>query len=413
MYEELHNCTSLLTQGNHTSFTTFATYNVAKALSEGCVFFVMDKRALRIWVMTHEYPPNIIGGLGIVATQITNMLQRSGAKVTVICSGRSNQLQAYTANNGVRVIALPGTKLQHRSNKLHAPQRVLEAASKSEADLPDMIHVHSTQFAAAAIAASKKYRIPIVYTCHSLSSTGINSREGKRQTLLFRAAKRITVPSKWQAAAAGMRYPGMKGKIVVIPNGVSRIAARPTRKPVTQLLYAGRVIPSKGIDDLIRAVAQLVRKNRAVRLTIIGDGPTAYMRRERLLARRLGIASRIQWLPHLSHAALQRKYAAYGAVIVPSRKESFCLVALESMAQGVPLVTTLSGGLKEFVNRNNAQTIQAVNKFTIARAIEAVWQNPGKTRRRAINAKLTASRYLWPRIARRYESLFTKMRKRR
>lgn len=368
----------------------------------------MDKRALKIWVMTQEYHPNIIGGLGIVATQITNMLHRNGAAVTVICKGRSGQFRDYKTNGSLHVLALPDRK----SSGLYPASNVLAAISRSGAAAPDLIHVHSTQFAAAAIAASKKYRAPIVYTCHSLSSTGLSSREGRHQTMLFRAARKITVPSRWLAAESGKRYPGARGKIVVIPNGVKYISDRIRQKPAYNLLYAGRVIPAKGIEELIGAVARLSRKTPAVKLTIIGDGPKPYMRRERLIAKKLGVANRIRWIRQQSHASLLRKYAGFGAVVVPSRNESFCLVALESMAQGVPLVTTLSGGLKEFANASNAQIIRVVNKNAIAKSITAVWKNPNMTKRRMINAKKTASRYLWPRIVRKYTSLFNNLRKR-
>jgi len=83
------------------------------------------------------------------------------------------------------------------------------------------------------------------------------------------------------------------------------------------------------------------------------------------------VANRIRWVRKKPYAAVQRMYASYGAVIIPSKTESFCLVALEAMANGVPLISTLSGGLKEFVNKRNAQIIRSVDRASIAKAIKA------------------------------------------
>jgi len=372
-----------------------------------------DRQPLKLWVMTNEYHPDIIGGLGIVATQLTRSLVRAGASATVIVTGSSSRLVVSKAGRGLQIVRLPNSpRYYHGASGTYRASAVLEAAAKAGAVVPDIIHVHSTEFAAAAAEAGRKYDVPIVYTCHSISSAGLRSREGRRQTRLIRTAARIAAPSWWQAGQIGGRYPGARTRIAVIPNGVQRVSGK-VRGPSPRLLYAGRIIPSKGIEELIRAVGRLSRQSRDVRLTVIGDGPPVYHRRMRILARRLGIAGRIRWLRHQSHAALQRRFAAYGAVIVPSRQESFCLVALEAMARSVPLVSTISGGLQEFVNSRNAEVIRSIDEAEIARAVAAMRDRPDQTRQRSVRARMTASRYLWPVIARRYSSLFASLRKRR
>ncbi|MBJ8194057.1 glycosyltransferase, partial [Bacillus cereus] len=78
-----------------------------------------------------------------------------------------------------------------------------------------------------------------------------------------------------------------------------------------------------------------------IHLTIVGKGKS--MKSSRALTRRLGISKNIHWIPNRKNEEVLAMYSSYGAVIVPSKKESFCLVALEAMASGVPLVSTLSG----------------------------------------------------------------------
>ncbi|QMV42879.1 glycosyltransferase family 4 protein [Cohnella cholangitidis] len=370
-----------------------------------------SRRRLKVWVMTNEFHPNIVGGLGIVATQLTTLLSRAEVDIIVLCSSESVRLTTSNPGSRLRIVRIPrDSRYYNCSRRAYKTSPVLRAAAAMSSGKPDLIHVHSTDFASVAVAAGSLYRIPIVYTCHSTASKGTSSTSGKNQAKLIRAAKRTVVPSRWQARETKRLFPGRSGRITIIPHGVKSMQMKHQGSPA-KLLYIGRLISSKGVKPLIKAVALLSRHRKNVTLTIVGSGKGRYKNHLLALAKRSGIAKRIRWIHSKPNATIRRMYASYGAVIVPSQKESFCLVALEAMANGVPLVSTLSGGLKEFVNSRNAQIIHSVDSGSIARAITTMWNNPSKTRQRLINARSTAARYRWPVIARRYKSLFIKLRK--
>lgn len=374
---------------------------------------MVNNGSLKAWVMTNEFHPTIVGGLGIAATHLSKMLGKNGVKVKVLCSGSSGKLVVSKPGRNMHIVRIPKKKVHFgHSARAFKANAVLRAAAAAGLGKPDLIHVHSTEFAHAAAAAGNKYRVPIVYTCHSNASEGIRSPHGKNQAQLIRSARRIVVPSRWQAKATSRLYGGVRGRIVVIPHGVNTVS-RHTRGIPEHLLFVGRLIPSKGIKPLIKAVALLSRSRKNVRLTVVGSGKKRYIHHLRTFAKQLGVSWRIRWMGSRPHQAIQRMYASYGAVIVPSEKESFCLVALEAMANGVPLVSTLSGGLKEFVNNRNAQIIRSVDGESIARAIAAAWGNKGATRRRRLHAKAVASRYRWQEIALRYKSLFISLKRTR
>jgi len=80
------------------------------------------------------------------------------------------------------------------------------------------------------------------------------------------------------------------------------------------------------------------------------------------------------------------------------------------MANGVPLISTTSGGMKEFVTPENAKIIHSVDSVHIARAIKEFWNNPEQSRKRTINARATAAQYKWPVIVRKYLSLFSDLK---
>lgn len=272
--------------------------------------------------------------------------------------------------------------------------------------------MHSTEFAYTAKAAGERFDLPIVYTCHSLASQGISSLPGKQQTTLIRAANRIIVPSRWQAKVTRRLYPRIDGnKMIVIPHGVVPVTKGSTIGFSHKLLYVGRLIPSKGVEPLIKAVGLLAQENSKIHLTIVGSGKASYRNKLRSLAKQAGVEKRIRWAEKTPHKTVQRMYGSYGAVINPSKKESFCLVALEAMANGVPLISTTSGGMKEFVTPQNAKIIHSVDTAHIARAIKEFWNNPEQSRKRTIHARTTAAQYKWPVIARKYLSIFSELKR--
>lgn len=360
--------------------------------------------------MTSEYHPEIIGGLGTVATALTHALSSRYARATV-WSASSSPNATKQQDRGISVLRLPRSP-QYYQSKAFSYKRIAELSAKYKLPRPHLIHIHSLEFADAALAFKRAHGTPVVYTCHSLiDAEGRTSKQRisrRLQEQLFRLADRIVVPSRWLQREVERRYPKTKGRTVVIPHGVSPVSGS-SRVPLHKLLYVGRLLVSKGIDPLIEAVADVRRTHPDIHLTLVGDGPVRYRDRLRRLAASRGIASRVQMRGFLPHDRVKRLYRSYGAVIVPSRQESFCMVALEAMASGVPLISTRAGGLREFVYSSHAMIIRSTDRRAIAAAIRTVLANPELTKRRASAARKHARRYSWPATARRYAALFERL----
>jgi len=118
------------------------------------------------------------------------------------------------------------------------------------------------------------------------------------------------------------------------------------------LLFVGRIQPLKGVDLAVRSLAAL--DDASVTLVIVGgpsgrDG-TSELQRVRDLAVELGVASQIRWVRPQRHDRLADYYRAADVCLVPSRSESFGLVALEAAACGTPVVAADVGGLRSLVD---------------------------------------------------------------
>lgn len=132
-------------------------------------------------------------------------------------------------------------------------------------------------------------------------------------------------------------------------NGVPVRPARPPLADPPTVAFAGRLVPNKGVDVLLRAVARVAERVPDVRLLVAGDGPE----RDRLRAQAaaLGVAARVEWLGHLSRERVEERFASAWAQAAPSNwEEPFGLVAAEGMMRGSAVVASRIGGLSEIVD---------------------------------------------------------------
>ena len=167
------------------------------------------------------------------------------------------------------------------------------------------------------------------------------------RTTPLRLARRIIVPSRYlRDIVAGWGL--SPAKIEVIYNAVA--PALPNDPPVRLPAFAGRtvitvcrLVPWKGLDDLIQAVAGLPD----TRLVIAGDGPERTRLEE--LVRTCGAAERVLFLGHVAQHEVASCLAQADTFVLNSSYEGLPHVVLEAMAVGVPVIATRAGGTPELV----------------------------------------------------------------
>jgi glycosyltransferase involved in cell wall biosynthesis len=134
----------------------------------------------------------------------------------------------------------------------------------------------------------------------------------------------------------------------VIWNGVRFRPPRPPLAAPPTAAFAGRLVPEKGADVLLRAFARTAEQIPQARLLVAGDG----LERERLhrLKDELGLSGSVAMPGHLSRAKIERRFDAAWTQVVPSRwEEPFGNAALEGMMRGTAVIASRAGGLAEFV----------------------------------------------------------------
>lgn len=361
---------------------------------------------MSIWVFTTEFPPYILGGLGVVAVSLYQALDHAGDSLTLV-----TQVPTGTEPTArPSIVRIPRVPPYYRPTEEQFDPNTVVPWLRPLSPSPTVLHVHSVSFQRVVSATRALWPVPLVYTCHSLmvDETPAPAPEVLAgQEALLKMSDMIVVPSRWLRDRLLATYPWCSSKVEVIPNGVRLPSTVWSGAPLgdPRLLFVGRAIRGKGIEDLLHALSLLP----AVRLDLIGTGGADYLAHLKALASSLHVADRISWLGALPHDTVPTLYPRYRAVVVPSHQESFGMVALEALAASIPLISTTAGGLAEFVSDEVAEVVPVGNPALLAEAVRRLIREPGLAEERARRGRALAAEYAWPAVAGRYQALFERL----
>jgi len=384
-------------------------------------------------MLSTEYPPHIVGGLGRHVHALSVALARAGHEVTVVTRHSPGSLLEEWSD-GVRIVraagespAVPMATSSVLARTIAVDHMITGAALRAanSADF-DLIHAHDWLVAHTAVTLKEHLGVPLVATVHATeagrhqgwlpdeTSRGIHSVE----RWLSNAAARVVVCSSYMQREVGRLFGLPPDKVSVIPNGVRSdeweaprhaVAAARARFAGTGPLigFAGRLVHEKGVQDLLRAMPALCREHPGLRLVIAGNGPCLKEHEE--LADRTGLRRAVSFAGFMSEQDLAAMFAAADAAVVPSLYEPFGLVALEAAASGVPLAVAATGGLAEIVEPGiSGVTFPCGDADSLAAAVSTLLSDEPRARRLAAEAKrMVRDRYNWDVIADRSAATYT------
>jgi D-inositol-3-phosphate glycosyltransferase len=212
-----------------------------------------------------------------------------------------------------------------------------------------------------------------------------------------------------------------RGRIEIVAPGVEHAFFAPGERSgaraaidvpvdVPMILFVGRIQPLKGPDVAIRALHELGRADALLLIVGGASGPEGggEVERARQLVDELGLADRVRFVPPQPHHILSSYYRAADVVIVPSRSESFGLVALEAAACGIPVVASAVGGLQSLVDDGvNGYLIARRDPARFAEAINRILDDPLLAASMSVASAARAKRYTWSFAAARLRRLYT------
>jgi glycosyltransferase involved in cell wall biosynthesis len=198
----------------------------------------------------------------------------------------------------------------------------------------------------------------------------------------YRASTLVLTISKASASSLKEKLGVPASKVRVIPLAVDLSVYQATRairsSQSVQILFVGGHEVRKGVDNLIQAVARLLKEGLAIHLVTVGDGPE--MRALQALSEKLGVSNNVEflgYLPDLGDTVLPRIYAESDMFVLPSRQEGFGFVLLEAMASGTPIIASDVSAIPEVVD--SAGILYPPNDVdALMAAIRDLAENPAK-----------------------------------
>ncbi|UGT90036.1 glycosyltransferase family 4 protein [Mycobacterium ostraviense] len=370
---------------------------------------------MKILMVSWEYPPVVIGGLGRHVHHLSTALAAAGHDVVVLSrrpagTDPSTHPSSDVVSEGVRVIAAAQDphEFSFASDMMawtlamgHAMIRAGLSLKRHGSDRPwrpDVVHAHDWLVAHPAIALAQYYDVPMVSTIHATEAgrhsgwvAGTISRQvhAVESWLVRESDSLITCSASMRDEITELFGPGL-AETTVIRNGIDAgrwpFAVRRARTGPPELLYVGRLEYEKGVHDAIAALPRIRRAHPGTTLTIAGEGTQRDWLVEQ--ARKHRVLKATKFVGHLDHAELLAVLHRADAALFPSHYEPFGLVALEAAAAGAPLVTSNIGGLGEAViNGVTGMSCPPRDVAALAAAVCAVLADPAAAQQRARAAR--------------------------
>jgi len=371
------------------------------------------------------------GGMNVYVRELVSSLAQAGVRSTVYTRRWNDGLpDIVDVEPGFRVVHVPAGPIDLAKERL--PEVVDEFTTGVLADLRavdnvDAIHANYWLSGIAGHSLKHELDIPLVSTFHTLARVKAETGDAEPQRRIeaelrvMHCSDAITASCPAEAQQLRRLYGVPSERIQLVPPGVIHaffsegdrsgaqraLGLSADGRPV--LLFVGRIQPLKGVDVAIGALSEL--ENRDAELVIVGgpSGPEgdAEATKARTLAAELGIQGRIRWVPPQPHYRLATYYRAADVCVVPSRSESFGLVALEAAACGTPVVAAAVGGLRTLVEHGRTGfLVEGREPEAFAACIDRVLRDRTAARAMGEAAAAHARGFTWSTTAARLRRLY-------
>lgn len=394
------------------------------------------------------------GGMNVYVLQLSTALARAGVACDVYTRAADSSVPAIVnVEPGLRVHHIPAGPLAPVA-KESLPDLVdeftegvlarIEGCAAHRVDggpaRPDAVHANYWLSGLAGHVIKHELEVPLVSTFHTLdrvkaeaSPEEVGSAEPERraeaEARIIACSDAVLASCSVEADQIESLYGADSSRIEIVAPGVDHALFSPGDRAqarralglpqgVPLLAFVGRIQPLKGADVAIRALGLLHRRGfKRAALMVIG-GPSGLLGSLELdhlhaTVDELGLGNCVRFVDPQPHELLSSWYRAADLCLVPSRSESFGLVALEAAACGTPVVAAAVGGLSTLViDGVTGYLVEGRDPQVYAERAARLLGNPGMAIAMAAGAARLSRGYAWSvaasRLGRIYERLTTR-----
>jgi D-inositol-3-phosphate glycosyltransferase len=292
------------------------------------------------------------GGMNVYVRELSRQLGALGHHVDIYTRAHDpRDAQVDSPFPNVRVIHIQA-----------GPVENMEAFAQGDGTRYDLVHSHYWLSGLVGLRFARQWGVPHSIMFHTLGAIKNRLPVGDVEPEIRPQAERDLIAGSQQIICATESekkdivslYSADSGKIRVVPCGVDTTLFGPMSRNFARqqlglgdgkiVLFVGRIEALKGIDNLVQAIG-ILKESQDVSLLVIGGDEHAQAEVARLqaMAGELNIADRVKFLGTVAQKQLPVYYNAADVSVVASYAESFCLVILESLACGTPVVSTPVG----------------------------------------------------------------------
>lgn len=295
----------------------------------------------------------------------------------------------------------------------------------------DLVSCHYYLSGLVGLKIKEKIKKPMIITFHTLAlmknlvAKNAAERESpkriKAENLLMQKADKIIAISPMDAKYIANLYGAPKDKIFVLTPGLDHNLFKPLQKKITKIkigadpkfkliLFVGRIQPLKGIDTLLYALKILIDQTLKINvcLWVLGDdllnGGAKELKRLQKLQTFLNLDPFVRFLGKKRYEQLPAFYNAADLVVMPSKYESFGMIALEAMACGVPVITTNATGVSDLYDKKQKKLITPVgNPGLLAQKIKGILTDENQYKKLSQQAVMSVKAFNWQSAAKDFQ----------
>jgi len=377
------------------------------------------------------------GGMNVYVREVSSALEQAGISSTVFTRRIDGETpKVMTFGNGLKVVQIDAGDFSLSKEDLFLVTDDFKNGVEDflvNEDQHDALLANYWLSGVAAHQLKHSLQLPLITTFHTLArvkaasgdrSHGYEQRV-KIETEVIGCSDVILSNSSFEMEELVTHYSADHSRIEIVPPGVDHSVFNPASKKEARqllnlydqptLLFVGRIQPLKGVDLAISTLSEL--ENKDARLILIGsssglEGPSEE-RRIRQMVEELGLTNRVLFVEPQSHEKLVDWYRAADVVLMPSRSESFGLVALEAAACGVPVVASAVGGLQTIVEDDSSgYLINDRDPCSYADHVSKIINDSEKAEEMSIEAVKRSKSFTWSVTAARLRRICLDLRSR-
>ena len=402
-------------------------------------------RAVRIALISEHASPLAslgsvdAGGQNVYVDKVARMLARRGHRVDVLTRRDDPALPATVElEPGARVVhvdAGPPRFVAKEAMLEHMPEFSATLLRRVDASCPyDVVHANFFMSGLVALQLRASFGIPMVMTFHALgevrrqhqgAADGFPCERLEIERRIVETAERIIAECPQDEMDLVRLYGAERERIATVPCGVDLDEFAPADRAAARrdlgigasdfvVLQLGRMVPRKGVDNVIRAVAQL-RDRSAARLLIVGGdaAPAGRVRSDEMqrlvdVADACGIADRVTFAGHRQRSELAAYYAACDVFVTTPWYEPFGITPLEAMASARPVIGSDVGGIRySVVDGVTGYLVPPRDPDALADRLDHLQADAPLARAMGrAGARRVRTRFTWDRVAEDLEAVY-------